>query len=180
MALKKVSMHSGRLPARSRLRARAASGVVAVEFAFIFPAFFLLFYAIVTYGLIFAAQQTLTLAAAEGARAAIRYPGGATDSMALRASTACTVARAPLVWLRNMGGLGSGTACGTNEAAAGVSVVNKTGLADCGGATLSCIRVRINYDYANHALVPRLLGNTLSLPTPPMLQAYAVAQVNLL
>lgn len=31
-----------------------------------FPIFFLIFYAIITYGLIFAAQQTLALAAAEG------------------------------------------------------------------------------------------------------------------
>ena len=45
-------------------------GAAAIEFAIIFPIFFIIFYAVVTYGLIFAAQQTLTLAAAEGARAA--------------------------------------------------------------------------------------------------------------
>jgi Flp pilus assembly protein TadG len=41
-------------------------GAAAIEFAILFPIFFLIFYAIITYGLIFAAQQTLTLAAAEG------------------------------------------------------------------------------------------------------------------
>ena len=48
-------------------------GAAAIEFAIIFPIFFIIFYAVVTYGLIFAAQQTITLAAAEGARAAVRY-----------------------------------------------------------------------------------------------------------
>lgn len=45
-------------------------GATAVEFALVFPLFFLIFYAIVTFGLIFAVQQNLTLAATEGARAA--------------------------------------------------------------------------------------------------------------
>ena len=36
-------------------------GAAAIEFAIIFPIFFIIFYAVVTYGLIFAAQQTLTL-----------------------------------------------------------------------------------------------------------------------
>ena len=63
-------------------------GAAAIEFAIIFPIFFIIFYAVVTYGLIFAAQQTLTLAAAEGARAAVRYPaisgssGGSTNKAA--------------------------------------------------------------------------------------------------
>ena len=51
-------------------------GAAAIEFAIIFPIFFLIFYAIITYGLIFAVQQTVTLAAAEGARAAVRYQAG--------------------------------------------------------------------------------------------------------
>ncbi|KLU20452.1 pilus assembly protein TadE, partial [Caballeronia mineralivorans PML1(12)] len=49
---------------------------MAVEFAIVFPLFFLVFYAIVTYSMIFVAQQSLTLAASEGARAALRYQTG--------------------------------------------------------------------------------------------------------
>lgn len=45
---------------------RGQKGAAAIEFAIIFPIFFLIFYAVVTYGLIFAAQQTITLAASEG------------------------------------------------------------------------------------------------------------------
>ena len=52
-------------------------GTMAVEFAMVFPVFFLVFYAIVTYSMIFVAQQSLTLAASEGARAALRYQPGA-------------------------------------------------------------------------------------------------------
>ena len=55
-------------------------GAAAIEFSILFPIFFLLFYAIITYGLIFAAQQTLTLAAAEGARAAVRYQAPSSGS----------------------------------------------------------------------------------------------------
>ncbi len=54
------------------MQLKKQQGAAAIEFAILFPIFFLIFYAIITYGLIFAAQQTLTLAAAEGARAAVR------------------------------------------------------------------------------------------------------------
>ena len=52
---------------------RRQHGATAVEFALVFPLFFLIMYAIVTYGLIFAVQQGLTLAATEGARTALNY-----------------------------------------------------------------------------------------------------------
>jgi Flp pilus assembly protein TadG len=41
-----------------------------MEFAMVFPLFFLILYGIVTFSVIFVAQQNLTLAAEEGARAA--------------------------------------------------------------------------------------------------------------
>lgn len=49
------------------MQTKNQNGAAAIEFAILFPIFFLIFYAVVTYGLIFVAQQTLTLAAAEGA-----------------------------------------------------------------------------------------------------------------
>ncbi|SAL37881.1 TadE family protein [Caballeronia udeis] len=57
---------------RSRAGRRVQRGSMAVEFAIVFPLFFLVFYAIVTYSMIFVAQQSLTLAASEGARAPLR------------------------------------------------------------------------------------------------------------
>lgn len=62
-------------------------GNIAIEFAIVFLLFFFVFYAIVTYSLIFVAQQSLTLAAAEGARAALRFQPNAqtvNQSLALR------------------------------------------------------------------------------------------------
>lgn len=46
-------------------------GAAAIEFALIFIPFFALFYALVSYGLVMALLQGMTLAAEEGARAAI-------------------------------------------------------------------------------------------------------------
>ena len=85
-------------------------GAAAVEFAILFPIFFLIFYAIITYGLIFAAQQTLTLAAAEGARAAVRYPsvpaGGTMTKQAqlqARLAAACATAAVATDWVAKIG-----------------------------------------------------------------------------
>lgn len=46
-------------------------GAAAIEFALIFVPLFALFYAIVSYGLVMALMQGMTLAAEEGARAAV-------------------------------------------------------------------------------------------------------------
>lgn len=54
-------------------RRRASRGATAIEFAVVVPVLLVLILGIVYYGLIFAMQQVLTLAAEEGARAALRY-----------------------------------------------------------------------------------------------------------
>lgn len=161
------------------------SGVAAIEFAIIFPVFFIIFYAIVTYGLIFAAQQTLTLAAAEGARAAVRYPSQVavnTSQLPARKSAACAMANGAVDWLRKMGsGLG-GTACMDSATgdAAGIYVSSDACTGIAASANFSCVNVRINYSYATSPLIPKLLGPVLSLPTPDVLRGSAVAQVSLI
>lgn len=160
-------------------------GAAAIEFAILLPIFFLIFYSIITYGLIFAAQQTLTLAASEGARAAVRYPAqlpANTSQLAARKTAACAMANSAVDWLRAMGaGLG-GTACSdsTTSDAAGIYVSSGdcTGVAASGG--FACVKVRINYSYASSPLIPGLLGPLLSLPTPDVLRGSAVAQVSLI
>lgn len=54
-------------------RRRASRGVASIEFAVVLPVLLLLMLGIVYYGVIFGMQQVLTLAAEEGARAALRY-----------------------------------------------------------------------------------------------------------
>ena len=166
-------------------------GAAAIEFAIIFPIFFIIFYAVVTYGLIFAAQQTLTLAAAEGARAAVRYPNGSsnkTEQLQARLKAACSTAGVATDWLKKMGaGLGS-AACSTGVSnAAGLYATS--GLCGTGSATftastdptkVNCVTMQINYNYASAPFVPRLLGPLMSLPTPSLLQGQAVAQISLL
>ncbi|KKW68981.1 pilus assembly protein TadE [Lampropedia cohaerens] len=56
------------LPGRSRQR-----GVYALEWAIIFPVFFMLLYAIISYGLTFLVRESMQWAAEDGARAVLRY-----------------------------------------------------------------------------------------------------------
>lgn len=53
---------------------RRHGGVAAIEFALVLPILLALVLGIVYYGMVLAVQQVLTLAAEEGARAALRYP----------------------------------------------------------------------------------------------------------
>ena len=175
---------------------RLQKGAAAIEFAILFPIFFLIFYAVVTYGLIFAAQQTLTLAAAEGARAAVRYPaasgGGSSTNKAAqlqaRLTAACASANVATVWLQRMGaGLGSAACGNTVSNAAGLYATS--GLCGPGAASftassdptkVNCVTMQVNYNYATAPLIPRLLGPLMSLPTPNLLRGQAVAQISLI
>jgi len=55
-------------------------GAYAVEFAFVFVIFFLVLYGMITYGLIFAAQQSMNFAAESGARAGLQWQSGSIKS----------------------------------------------------------------------------------------------------
>lgn len=55
---------------------RRQRGVYALEWAIIFPVFFVLVYAILCYGLTFLVRESMQHAVEEGARAALRYPVG--------------------------------------------------------------------------------------------------------
>jgi Flp pilus assembly protein TadG len=172
-------------------------GTAAIEFALIFPIFFIIFYAIVTYGLIFAAQQTLTLAGAEGARATVRYPvlalnkvpSSKADQLQARLAAACATAGVATEWLTKMSkGVGIKTGCGSGLSnAAGIWITS--GVCANGGAgfiasndvnVLNCVMVQVNYNYVAAPLIPKLLGPLMSLPTPEILQGRAVAQISLI
>ncbi|BAN27242.1 TadE/TadG family type IV pilus assembly protein [Caballeronia insecticola] len=140
---------------------RTQRGNMAIEFAIVFPLFFVVFYAIVTYSLIFVAQQSLTLAAEEGARAALRFQANATsidDALARRADAACAAANGLTNWL--------------------------AGLAHCSAApapcdydgTLRCIAVTLDYGYAARPLVPTL--PLFGLALPDSLVARAMVQLD--
>src|SRR5690606_12575419 len=72
----------------------------AVEFALMFSLFFLVFYIVLTYGLIFAAQQSLNLAAENGARKALSWQ----LSRHARALAAESEANRMAGWVNALGG----------------------------------------------------------------------------
>lgn len=80
---------------------RRVSGVAAIEFAMVFPLLLAVVLGIVYYGMVLTLQQALTLAAEEGARAALRYPliaagGNLANTLDARVSAANVAALAAL------------------------------------------------------------------------------------
>jgi len=118
--------------------------------------------------LIFAAQQSLSLAAAEGARASLRY-----GPPAERRSAACQAARTAMGWLLDFSGQDADCA---SPAAAPIAVTPPfpcTGLPD-----RQCMRVTVSFDYDRHPLFPgtgALFGWAAGRP----LSSAATAQLDL-
>ncbi|KAF3999543.1 TadE/TadG family type IV pilus assembly protein [Glaciimonas immobilis] len=141
-------------------------GVAAIEFALVFPIFFVLLYGIITYSLIFVAQQALTLAAEEGARAALRYAA----TPAARGSNACIVAKQSVSWL------------GTGNVACTTAITppcSSASAAPCSpaGSTYP-IKVTVSYPYAAQPLVPLLLGSLMNVAVPSTLGSSATVQID--
>jgi Flp pilus assembly protein TadG len=123
---------------------RRERGATAIEFALMLPVFFLILYAIITYGMIFAAQQNLTLAATEGARAALNYQqvGAAASvqaaqqaALAARAQAACTAATNLTTWLK-------GSTC------------SPTQQGNCSyDPTMLCVQITLTYPYSPSSTV---------------------------
>ncbi|HEV3104710.1 MAG TPA: TadE/TadG family type IV pilus assembly protein [Trinickia sp.] len=137
-----------------------ARGSAAVEFALVFPMLFMVLYGIVTYSVIFVAEQNLTLAAEEGARAALNYQSATSVAAALaaRSQQACTVAS------QLAGSFSSNTSCSTQSQACSYD------------ASMDCVQVTLTYNYASHPLVPTL--PLLSLALPQSLTSVATVQLN--
>jgi Flp pilus assembly protein TadG len=144
---------------RPRVRARAA-GSAAVEFALVFPLLFTVLYGIVTYSVLLVAEQSLTLAAEEGARAALNYQNAATaaDALAARSSNACSVASQSTGWL------GAHAQCATQAQSCSYN------------SAMDCVQVTLTYDYASHPIVPTL--PLLSLALPQTLSSVATVQLD--
>jgi len=145
------------LPGGDRGPALAASprqgddGAAAVEFALVSLLFLMLVFGIVTFGLVFALNHTLTHAAAEGARSALVVPAANTKQAAEDA------ARTRLGWLENTA---------TVNASVGPC------LSDPGR---QCVEVFTSYDWLANPLVPPLPG--LGLVMPDEMTRSAVVQV---
>lgn len=135
---------------RSRQR-----GVVAVEFALVFllgllPLLLLIFSGV----LIFTAKQSLTLAASNGARAALHY---GTDAQ--RGMYACVAAEQSMQWLLTFS-TPSGSAapsCSSSGLSNSVASVAVSTPGACTGTVptgVECITVTASYDYDTHPFLP--------------------------
>ncbi|RQO35028.1 pilus assembly protein TadE [Herminiimonas sp. KBW02] len=142
------------------------NGAAAIEFALVFPLFFVIFYAIITYGLIFVAQQSITLAAAEGARAALRFAADDT-ARSTNATNAAIGADSAAYWLApRLTVVNTLSACPYSSAAN-----NNTGV--------RCYRVTVTYaGYTQNPLVPLLLGPLMSVVVPDKLESTAIIQID--
>jgi len=123
---------------------RKQRGVVAIEFALVFL-FGLLPLLLLTFSgvLIFAAKQSLTLAAANGARAALHY---GTDTQ--RQAYACQAAQNSMQWLVTFSG--QTPSCTS-------APITVTGPATCPSAVptgVQCITVTTTFDYDEHPFLP--------------------------
>ncbi len=125
-------------------------GVAAIEFALIFLLGVLpLLLITLTGALIFAAQQSLSLASAEGARAALQY-----GSITQRQTNACNAAQRSMAWLltyaNENGNCGAPATPGGSYAPIAVSAA-----ATCPtNANAQCITVVASFDYNNHPFIP--------------------------
>lgn len=142
-------------------RTRAQRGATAIEFALVFPLFFMILYAIITFSLILVAQQNLTLAASEGARAALNWQSNTSvdDALINRGKAACAAARlmtATLVQAQTTC-TASPSYCGTDNA-------------------MRCVSVQLSYDYLTYPLVPIL--PLLGFAVPGTLSSSATVQLN--
>lgn len=144
-------------PRPTETRRQGEDGAVIVEFAAIFVVFTMLLWGLITYGLIFAAQQSLTHAASDAARSVVGlYPDeGAAQ---LRADEVFGTQFAEGSWL-DTGGL-------THEVTFGQC--ESTASAD----PRECATVTTRYHWDAYPVVPELL----SVATPNWLSAKAVVQ----
>jgi Flp pilus assembly protein TadG len=140
-------------------RGRGERGAQLVELSLSVMLLCTLLFGIISYGYALSFKQSLTQAAAEGARAAaVAASGSATTA----AQSGVTHAVSAFNKTCGSGGLtctystlATDTACATNG---------------------TCMRVRVSYDYNHYPLMPKLPG--LGLLLPDTIQATSITQVN--
>lgn len=157
-------MNCHQRPNGARRAPRGERGSVLVEFSFVFVLFVLVIYALVSFGLILVTKNSLTHAAAEGARAAISVVD---DPLTLtvdeREKRAKDRVNTTLDWL--------GPKYDPNDTSADIAA--------CDAALPAgpqCITVKIVYPYETRPIVPPAPG--LGLVTPKTLTSTAVVELS--
>lgn len=143
---------------------RGESGAALLEFAIVFSLFVFVLYGLIAFGMMLALKQSVTAAAAEGARSAV---GVTDDAAAVTTAKAAVLDR--LDWL---------AADKKAAVSAQLDANPPTVVSPCPGSPLPtsrCIRVEVTYPYAGNELVPPAPG--LGLVTPSSFGSTAVVQI---
>ncbi|MFP8966839.1 TadE/TadG family type IV pilus assembly protein [Pokkaliibacter sp. CJK22405] len=143
-------------------------GAVAIEFVLLFPILFLLFYAIVNYGLIFAAAQYMQYSAEEGLRRSISY----VDESCLYSDTGCTSANVRQEVLDQtrtvLGNVASGSSSTSLGSLFGQPLDSALAISAQDDASGNCCVLSLTYNYTDFPFVPPLM-----LPVPAQLSITA-------
>jgi Flp pilus assembly protein TadG len=138
-----------------RLGRHDERGAEMVEFAFVVVLLIALLYGIISYGLVLAAQSTLTQAAADAARSGI-----------VMSSTTAAVTTAEVEAANDVGWMGKGCyepdVVGSDSSA----ITCKASTGSCpSNANNSCLTVTVTYNYASSPLFPELPGLGVIMPS---------------
>ncbi|MGB3070727.1 MAG: TadE/TadG family type IV pilus assembly protein [Ottowia sp.] len=154
------------------LTSRRQRGVYALEWAIIFPVFFMLLYGIICYGLTYLVRESMQFAVEEGARAALRYPvGKSAPNWNDRQATALASIQERLNWLptamRPTDATVQFTVCRISNVSDGSCDQDSSLVANliCDTATPCLVLVSFSIDnYPDNAIAPALPGFGLILP----------------
>jgi Flp pilus assembly protein TadG len=147
---------------RRRIR-RDERGAALLEFALVFGLFVFVLYALIAFGLILSTKNSITHAAAEGARSAI----GVTDNTATSNDERVDAAKARVA--QSLDWLGSKYVASDSPDPVIAHCTNST------SPTATCITVKVVYPYDLRPLVSPAPG--LGLVTPSSFSATAVVEL---
>ena len=136
-------------------------GAEMVEFAFVVVLLVALLYGIITYGLILAAQATVTQAAADGARSGIVFSTAAAQKAAAEGQASS-----------DLGWMGKGTCNETSQLTTCTAVPEQCP----SNSNNMCLAVTVTYNYSKAPLFPEMPG--LGVITPSTISSTSVLQVS--
>jgi Flp pilus assembly protein TadG len=129
---------------------RAQRGVVAIEFALVFLFGVLPLLLLTLSGvMIFAAQESLSLAAAEGARAALHY-----GTIAQRQTNACNAAQESMQWLLTFSGQSPNCASPPTPGSSFTSIAVSAPTTCPSTPAMQCMTVVASYNYNASPFLP--------------------------
>ncbi len=160
------------LPPRTSASPRRQRGVYALEWAMVFIVFFMLLYAILSFGLGFLVRESMQWATEDGARAALQFRVNREE----RRERARAVVRHNLGWLPaglvasiNSNDNFSFMVCRLNDSASCTADMTPGAMVcDIDRNNPCMLQVRLTLPYARHALTPSLTLGLLEIAMPDL------------